>query len=843
MSEVRSGETQPIKEYSGAMGLSSAIPQWIFVFGVLLISWGVVHLFGIEEQLGLVTMFPFFIGGFAIHSVMPREWRLPFFLVLTGMTALYLFGIGNALWLFGLVALMLWMAHWPVSFKLRVWLIVFLGLLLALMISGVLPSLVPSNMITIVASIFMFRMIIYLYDLRHEKEEVPWMKRLGYFFMLPNLIFPIYPIVDYKAYKNSYYNGEDLAIYRRGATMVIRGIFHLLIYRVVYLYLIPSPDEITGLLKLSQYLVMSYVTIIRLSGMFHIVVGMLVLFGFNLPEIFNNYFLANGFSDYWRRINIYWKDFILKIFYYPLYFRFKSWGPVRTVVIITLLVFAVNWLLHVYQWFWVLGRVYVRATDVAFWTIFGVLVTISAVLQQTSNKKKDPRSTRYAVANTIKIMITFTLAALMWSIWISPTFQSWFGVMGALTYGTMDEWLIFISLLFIVLGLGAGGHYIYHNHIKGSRTEEMILKLNLPVMAVLLGVVLFAATHRGQAITSEKMGFSLGSIMEMKLNKADQTTQFEGYYDEILTANNLSSPLWQADPEDKERMHKTEMVRRTNDILINDLKPSYQMTFKGKDVRTNQWGLRDKEYSKLPDSNVIRTAVIGGSIELGSGVSNDEIFENLIEEKLNEEWPDSMTEFEILNFSMSSRNIIQHLYNLEMNVVGFEPDVMILFNHDREWNAITNLFLKVMKGQKGVDSFPYEYLNDILEEIDARVGTSKEEVLREVIPYLEDIYRWCYKEFGRVCRENNIQPVWVHIPSLQKEGSVRIPYGTARRLAQDAGFICIGLNDVFSDRDPSELMVGENDSHPNDEGHRLIAEDLYRKMMQRGIFEDSVINK
>ncbi len=63
-----------------------------------------------------------------------------------------------------------------------------------------------------------------------------------------------------------------------------------------------------------------------MSGQFHIIVGMLHLFGFNLPETHHSYFLASSFTDFWRRINIYWKDFMMKIFFYPAYFALSKRG-------------------------------------------------------------------------------------------------------------------------------------------------------------------------------------------------------------------------------------------------------------------------------------------------------------------------------------------------------------------------------------------------------------------------------------------------------------------------------------------------------------------------------------
>src|SRR3546814_14022622 len=54
-------------------------------------------------------------------------------------------------------------------------------------------------------------------------------------------------------------------------------------------------------------------------------------------------------------IFIYWKDFMMKIFYYPLFFKLWRYGDVPAIVVATVIVFLLTWLLHSYQWFWLRG--------------------------------------------------------------------------------------------------------------------------------------------------------------------------------------------------------------------------------------------------------------------------------------------------------------------------------------------------------------------------------------------------------------------------------------------------------------------------------------------------------
>src|SRR3546814_9764839 len=77
----------------------------------------------------------------------------------------------------------------------------------------------------ILASMFMFRLIVYLYDMRQEKAS--FARSVSYFFMLPNVCFPMFPVVDYKGFRRSYYDIDEHRIYQIGFDWMVRGILHL----------------------------------------------------------------------------------------------------------------------------------------------------------------------------------------------------------------------------------------------------------------------------------------------------------------------------------------------------------------------------------------------------------------------------------------------------------------------------------------------------------------------------------------------------------------------------------------------------------------------------------------
>ncbi len=52
-------------------------------------------------------------------------------------------------------------------------------------------------------------------------------------------------------------------------------------------------------------------------------------------------------------------------------------------------------------------------------------------------------------------------------------------------------------------------------------------------------------------------------------------------------------------------------------------------------------------------------------------------------------------------------------------------------------------------------------------------------------------------------------------------------------VAEEAGFIVLDLSDAYDNQDLDSLVVAYWDKHPNAKGHRLIAEDLYRKLHEK----------
>jgi alginate O-acetyltransferase complex protein AlgI len=256
---------------------------------------------------------------------------------------------------------------------------------------------------------------------------------LSYFLILPNYYFTNFPAIDFQTMRATYYRRNIHDIAQQGIHWMVRGGVQLMLYRVV-LYLDDPylPDRVTTLPKLISALALTPLLYLEVSGTFHIIVGMLHLFGYDLPETNRRYLLASGFLDYWRRANIYWKDFMLKVVYFPVYFKFRKRGDLRAQILGSAGVFTVSWALHSYGT-WVSGHF--SWTTTIFWGLLCALVIANVVYEALHKPRKTAPDWRDRVFLGIRIVGTFATISLLWSVDKSPTFSSWLYLMTRWTRG------------------------------------------------------------------------------------------------------------------------------------------------------------------------------------------------------------------------------------------------------------------------------------------------------------------------------------------------------------------------------------------------------------------------
>jgi D-alanyl-lipoteichoic acid acyltransferase DltB (MBOAT superfamily) len=779
-------------------------------------------------------------AGFLVNLLIPPRTRLPFFAALSLLGVYVVFGAVDGAWLATTGLLLIALCHLPLPYRWRVALVLLAGGALVAMRADWMTAPWSGIVWPILGSMFMFRLMVYLYDLRHSKEPMGVARSISYFFLLPNLVFPLFPVVDFATFRRTYYDRDDLVIYEEGVQWMARGIVHLLLYRIVYQYLVLAPEQVESTATLVQYMVANFLLYLRVSGQFHLIVGMLHLFGFRLPETHRFFYLASSFTDFWRRINIYWKDFMMKLFYYPAYFRLKKHtSETTTLVLATLLVFAGTWFLHAYQWFWILGKFLLSWTDAAFWAVLGIVLVASSLYEvkhgRTRSLTRKQWTARDISMHALRVTGTFIFICVLWSVWTSHTFGAWFAMLGASNATGLG------------LAAAVGGVFLVAFVSTAILNRRLTTTAALPaqqrrvlgpgVLAAVVPMVLVALVVQptftsGLPISAQQ---ALHNVRLAELNRRDAALLQQGYY-ENLNANNFSSQLWDvyaAKPKDWAFVWQTGAADFRATFQRVHLLPSASVLFNGQPLTTNRHAMRDREYSLAKPEGVLRIALLGPSYVMGDGVGDDDVFDNLVEDRLNRERTPELPRIEILNFAISALAPTQQLYLLEEKVSAFDPDIVILVS-EKQNDLEASEHLGAL--QREEIAIPYGFIREIAERTGVQPWVTKEEAYRQTAPFAEELVEKTYAALGAAAQARGYRPYWLYLPMPQRL-ETREEVESLFLWAEAGGMETLDLVELWRGRDLSVLRVAPWDRHPNAAGHRIMADAFYDIIMASGMLE------
>jgi hypothetical protein len=774
-------------------------------------------------------------AGFGVHYFLPLRFKLPFFAMLSMAAIVVVFGPISSLWLVAVGMVLVGICHLPLPFVLRVVALLLAGALLAALRVDWFQAPWSSAIWPILGSMFMFRLMGYLYDGHHDKAPFSLARTFAYFFMLPNVCFPLFPVVDYKTFRRNYYDGDEFVIYQTGIEWMTRGVIHLILYRIVYYYYTIGPAEVASPSDLAQFMVTSFLLYLRISGQFHLIVGMLRLFGFNLLETHHLYYLAASFTDFWRRINIYWKDFMMKLFYYPLFFRLRNRGTTMAMVVATIFVFFVTWLLHAYQWFWLRGSILLTGPDMAFWGVLALLVIVNSLYELKYGRERKLATSSSGAGSVAKRVLktaaTFCVICILWSLWQSETLDEWFALWdvfrmggGINAYNTgvfVGGGVVLGVIVFIAQTLFASGKSRFAL-LSRSTTGNCALLLVLSLIGIQEIYVRFGPTT----------ATFVNTVRSGKLSRLDVAMLEKGYYENLNRVERFNSQLWELymnRPATWLDTVGTGLERFTGDFLQKELVPSFVAFTSHGSVRTNRWGMRDKDYEKLIPPNTYRIAVLGASTVMGWGVGDDEVFEAVLERRLNEERNGKRSNrYEVLNFAVPGYRPPQQVM-ASQKALSFQPKTLFYVAAAREPSNAALYLAEVASKSIPV---PYESLRAVLKKANVEPGLSEAIASRRLFPFRNEILEWTYQRIVALCREREVLPVLIFLPQVE-DGAWREETPDILRIAKEAGFIVFDLSNVFHGQDITTLRLAESDNHPNAKGHQLVASLIYSLIQQQ----------
>ena len=815
------------------------------------------------ENLSLVRLMQLAFVGFVIHHFLPLRFRLSFFAMLSLLVTIIIVGqIGPKMWIAGLTGRMslsnfsyhfipgltligiglglIGLCHLPIRFGTRVGLVVAAGAGLAFLRahSQWFPAL--TEMWVILGSMFMFRLMIYLYDLKHRTAPFSPARAISYFFMLPNVCFPLFPVVDYKTFCSTYYNEEWIRVYQTGLRWMLRGVFQLLLYRIVYQFAPLDISKLSSALDVAGFIVGTYLLYLRISGTFHLIVGLLLMFGFNLPETHHLYLLASSFTDFWRRINIYWKDFVMKLFFYPAYFALRKIGTLRAISVATLATFLATWLLHSWQWFWIRGSPLLAWQDVSFWAILATLVLVNGLYEATLGQRRTLTTSRITLGKRVirglQTIATFTVICTLWTIWSSHSWGELQALVDAASRPTPREIAIVLAGLAAIGGCSMLWGRSSRETSEGRRTDSTRGPFHFwrSAVAVTAGAICLLA---GSSVATWVIPSADNIIVRLHhdvLNARDMALQRRGYYEELDVGRQNTWQWGEAkDPEGWGEGRKV-FYRQRPDFLTKEIVPSVSTILGGAPVTSNRLGMRDREYEKTKPADTYRMVLLGASHDMGTGVKDDQSYENLVEDRLNRGRPDARySRYEILNMSTAGDCVLQMLLRLEESGFDLQPDAALFSVAAADRQFLVEHLRKCLT--LGIEP-PSDY-REFLEGIARKAGVDGKMhdvvIERRLLPYVSEIHEWVFRRFAQQCAQRGVRPVVIYRPApADFEGMEPAGRSELVGLARAAGLEFVDLSPAFeSVADRNALIVAKWDDHTTALGHRLLADELYNGLV------------
>jgi len=443
---------------------------------------------------------------------------------------------------------------------------------------------------------------------------------------------------------------------------------------------------------------------------------------------------------------------------------------------------------------------------------------------------------RRALVTSAKVVGMFVVITVLWSLWSSRSVGEWITMLSAAGNSGAVAYAVMALAFALLIGVGVLIQYL------NSRGTELTVVGSHPTFRraatfTVVGGLALVTLGVGPIRNSlgERTSDLIASIQEERLNEYDEEQLDRGYYEGLLDADAYTSALslvrarkpnrgWEA-------VRESEAVRRTDGLMVYELLPGYASTYKDAPFETNRWGMRDKEYEKAKPAGTYRAALLGASYEMGAGVTRDETFEAVVEQRLNSEHAgDAFDSYEVLNLSVGGYGVLHYLLQTERRVFDFEPDAVFYAIHSTEERRLAAHIKDLVRGGWQI---PYPFLRNVIEESGVSTAMTDEEIRLALLPHLDSVIEWSLQEIAERCRERDLVPVWLFIPTTDEEESVMAGrFETLKGMAVDAGFALVVLEDVYGDHSLKELQLAPWDRHPNELGHRLIADSFYKALQQ-----------
>lgn len=278
--------------------------------------------------------------------------------------------------------------------------------------------------------------------------------------------------------------------------------------------------------------------------------------------------------------------------------------------------------------------------------------------------------------------------------------------------------------------------------------------------------------------------------------------------------------------------------------ILYALRPNLDVFYKGARVTTNSAGWREGEYSRKKAENTIRIVGIGDSIMFGWGVDEDKRYMDILERKLNENF--LKYSWEVLVSAVPGYNLTMEAAVLKQAALSYGPD-LIIYGFAGNDSCLPAFLLR---GRSFFAARPMiiDYLDPILSRnilLQGKTPAGK--------PFLEICHeREAPEEYKDLVGEKAFLKALEELADVGTLKDVPVVIFSKERLHPDHKIAHeniyyfdaeTGMEEYVQFRKKSDLVISERDGHPSATGHKIMAESLYRQLLDGRVIQDIIAKR
>jgi lysophospholipase L1-like esterase len=273
-------------------------------------------------------------------------------------------------------------------------------------------------------------------------------------------------------------------------------------------------------------------------------------------------------------------------------------------------------------------------------------------------------------------------------------------------------------------------------------------------------------------------------------------------------------------------------TRSENPLIGHVHKPNSSMRLMNVMVDINSDGLRDKEYPVSKDDKY-RIVFLGDSLTFGWGVEQQDTFQYILEERLNDQFP-----VEIINFGTGNYNTEQEVHLFFDKGLKYKPDKVVVFYFINDAEVTPEKSTFWFLGYSEFISFYWSRINIMLNNYFP--STNFKEYYSALYDENQEGWKRSKKAFldlKNVCQKEGIQLQVVLLPELHdtKNKVFKDVYDQVSTFLKNNDIEYVNLADLFENQENEmDLWVNYDDAHPNKLAHKKIAESIEAFISERG---------